>query len=598
MSVASLEEFVEMIGKSGLIGNDQLQPFLARGDGSSEDPSSLSEALVAAGLLTSWQCDKLLVGKHRGFILGKYKILAPLGAGGMGQVFLAEHRVMRHRVAIKTMAKRRLGNDAYLKRFEQEARAAAAVEHPRVVRAFDFDAGPDLYFIVMEFVDGEDLQKIIDRDGIMPIPVAAECIRQTAEGLEAIHKAGLVHRDLKPGNLIVDPQGNVRILDLGLARMSEDDSSSLTLMYDAKMMGTVDYLAPEQARNSHNIDHRADLYSLGCTFYFLLTGRPPFVGGTSMERIIDHQIKPPTDVRELRAEVPVGVAELCHKLLEKKPDDRIQTAAEVVAALAAWLQRHEAVPASPTGSPTALRAVPAPSPASHRRTSDQELTLADDGNETHAERANNGLAARSLPASDKVARQSTGSRDDSRATPKAGAGGASMANRASKSHPRPQGQSGSRQVSQAKTPAAESVAFSNGESSLLDDLPPLSSGSDPLSSPDFFTTPLDSWSVPFQANQQTLAPAVTPATASQPKHEFTTQWSQIVQRFVSTEGVEGVSYALWFLIAAGILMGILVCVVGYSYVQSTKEIEVIKNRASEGTGQNIPVRNGRQETAP
>ncbi|MFN0019561.1 MAG: serine/threonine protein kinase [Pirellulaceae bacterium] len=591
MSVASSEEFVEMIGKSGLIAKDHLEQFLTRDDGSTADPNALSEALVAEGLLTSWQSDKLLAGKHRGFFLGNYKILAPLGVGGMGRVYLAEHRVMRHRVAIKTMAKRHVGNDAYLKRFEQEARAAATVEHPRVVRAFDFDTGPDLYFIVMEYVDGEDLHKIIERDGIMHVSLAAECIRQTAEGLQAIHNAGLVHRDIKPGNLIVDSQGNVRILDLGLARVNEDDASSLTLMYDAKMIGTVDYLAPEQARNSHNIDHRADLYSLGCTFYFLLTGRPPFVGGTTVERVLDHQIKPPIDVRELRPEVPAGAAKLCHKLLAKDPDDRIQTAAEVVAALADWLQRQEETTplgGSPAGSPASLRASPAPSPAGQRRVNDQELTLAEDGNETHAERGHSAVAARAPTTANKVAQQATGSRNDLRAIPKAVGNGASKANRSSHSGRGPQAQLGSRQVSPAKAVAAAEDAAGSGGGVLLDDLPPLSLGSPPLSSPDFFSTSDDTWSDPFQANQQTLAPAVMPATATQPKQKSTRSWSEIVQSFVATQEKEGVSYALWFLIAAGIGMGILVCMVGYSYIHSTKETKVIKNRASEGASQGSP----------
>src|SRR5262245_1445411 len=343
MVVVSLEDFVETVRQSGLVPETQFQQILTKQEDSPADPSSLCEELISSGLITPWQRDKLVSGKYRGFFLGKYKLLAELGAGGMGTVFLAEHRIMRHRVAIKTMAQRTIGNEGYRKRFEQEARAAATVSHPRVVRAFDFDVDRDIYFLVMEYVEGEDLQKIVHRDGIMPIPVAAECIRQAAEGLEAIHQAGLIHRDIKPSNLLVDLQGNVRILDLGLARIESDESPSLTLMHEARIIGTADFVAPEQARNSHHIDHRADLYSLGGTFYFLLTGRPPFATGSSMERVIDHQIKLPTDVRKLRSEVPAEVAYLCHKLLAKKPEDRMQSAAEVVEAIGNWLQRYENV---------------------------------------------------------------------------------------------------------------------------------------------------------------------------------------------------------------------------------------------------------------
>src|SRR5262245_30304720 len=298
MVAASLEDFVESVRKSGLVPEAQFQKILIGQEGPSADPTSLSEELINSGLITPWQRDKLVIGKYRGFFLGKYKLLAELGAGGMGTVFLAEHRIMRHRVAIKTMAQRTIGNESYRKRFEQEARAAAAVIHPRVVRAFDFDVDRDICFLVMEYVDGEDLQKIVHRDGIMPIAVAAECIRQAAEGLEAIHLARRIHRDIKPSNLLVDLQGNVHILDLGLARIESDDSPSLTLMHEARLIGTADFVAPEQARDSHQVDHRADLYSLGGTFYFLLTGRPPFATGSSMERVIDHQIKPPLDIRK------------------------------------------------------------------------------------------------------------------------------------------------------------------------------------------------------------------------------------------------------------------------------------------------------------
>ena len=359
MAVASTDEFVSLVRKSGLITDDQLDAFLAQSCLPPEDSLAMADALCEAKLVTPWQRDKLLEGRFKGFFLGKYKVLDQLGSGAMGNVFLAEHRVMRHRVAIKTLAKRLLGNDAYIRRFEQEARAAAAVNHPRVVRAFDFDSAGDVYFLVMEYVEGEDLYKIVLRDGVLPIPVAAECIRQTAEGLTAAHEAGLIHRDIKPSNLLVDSQGNVRILDLGLARLIDDDAPSLTLVTDSKMIGTVDYLAPEQARNSHHIDHRADLYSLGCTFYFLLTGRPPFDDGPLTQRVIEHQTKKPVDIRQLRRDCPAELAFICHKLLAKRPDERFQTAAEVSIAVGEWLSRYEGVvggAADPAKlAPTALR---------------------------------------------------------------------------------------------------------------------------------------------------------------------------------------------------------------------------------------------------
>jgi serine/threonine-protein kinase len=228
MPVATTDDFVATLRRSGLLTDEQIDGFLAQPLTSPDDPAALSQSLLDANLLTAWQRDKLLEGRHKGFFLGKYRILSQLGAGAMGSVFLAEHKLMRHKVAIKVLARRLLGKDAYIRRFEQEARAAAAVNHPRVVRAFDFDCAGETYYLVMEYAEGEDLQKIVLRDGVLPIAVAARCIQQTAEGLSAAHAAGLVHRDIKPSNLLVDQAGNVRILDLGLARIIDESEPSLT----------------------------------------------------------------------------------------------------------------------------------------------------------------------------------------------------------------------------------------------------------------------------------------------------------------------------------------------------------------------------------
>ena len=547
MSVVSVDDFVATIGRSGLIADDSLQQFLARADCPSGNLVALSEALITAGLLTPWQTNKLLAGKHRGFFLGKYKILAQLGAGAMGRVFLAEHRLMRHRVAIKTMAKQLLGSDVYLKRFQHEAQAAAAVDHPRVVRAFDFDSDKDVYFLVMEYVDGEDLQKIVHRDGIMPVPVAAECIRQTAEGLEAIHIEGLVHRDVKPSNLLVDSEGNIRILDLGVARMNEQNVPSLTLLQDSKVIGTVDYLAPEQARNSHMIDSRADLYSLGCTFYFLLTGRAPFVKGTLTERLIDHQTKPPLDIRKLRVEVPAELAYLCHKLLAKDPNDRIQTAANVASALGDWLRRYNA---AIEGGATAAgpRQAPVPTASASSRTAEgEELTLAED-DETQPNEAALGSTAPSLSATSPAP-----------------------------AHP----------CDSAPPPSADEQVPADCQSNVLDQLPLFPLESDPLNSAESPAISDSSLSDPYMASQHALTSQLESATCRAANHRPAAGWRQAIQGWVATETERGVSYAVWFLITAGMLLGILVCIVGFSYLQSTKETEVIRNRSAESASRDV-----------
>lgn len=568
MPVASVDDLVALVKRSGLVGDDQLERFLAPGS-RPDDPAELADALAQASLLTPWQRDKLLAGRYKGFFLGKYKILAKLGAGAMGNVFLAEHRVMRHRVAIKTLATRAVGRDDYLRRFEQEARAAAAVNHPRVVRAYDFDSAGDVHFLVMEYVEGEDLQKIVLRDGALPIPVAAECIRQAAEGLAAAHEAGLVHRDIKPANLLVDSQGNVRILDLGLARLPiHDEQPSLTLVQDAKMIGTVDFLSPEQARNSHTIDLRADLYSLGCTFYFLLTGQPPFASGTLSQRLLEHQTMRAADVRKLRQDVPAELALICHKLLAKKPEDRYQTAAEVIAALGDWLNRNEG-----GGAGKVTRAAPPPastarvgSPAriaAELRSSDDELAFADGGDTNAALQGSSSTASSraGLPVEAAKGEDELTLADDD------------PVNTADRGDDAP---------AAAETPQVTSIA-----DLLSEELPPLPAGLDPFSDADNLGVPANSANPLLDdtpaGDRRLLGVAENhlQAAAVATRVKTATNWRQRILRLVAKESPEGIDYSLWFLIAAGLCLGILACVVAFSYFQSTKQIEMPKGRATE-----------------
>lgn len=336
----SLEDFVELVKSSGLVEEAAWQRWHAQNAAACSDSEQMAESLVAAGLITPWHRDKLLEGKNRGFFLGRFKILGQLGAGSMGAVYLAEHTVMRHRVAIKVMASRLQGSTRHIERFEREARATAAVNHPRIVRAFDVEMSGDTPYLVMEYVEGEDLQKIVLRDGVMSPKVAAKCIRQSAEGLQAAHQAGLVHRDIKPSNILLDKSGEIHILDLGLARLDAGEEASLTMMHNSRALGTVDYLAPEQARDSHTVDARADIYSLGCTLYFLLTGHPPFPEGSLAQRIAKHQTQMPEDIRKDRPDCPRDLVDICTKMMQKKPDRRFQTMREVADALETWLANH------------------------------------------------------------------------------------------------------------------------------------------------------------------------------------------------------------------------------------------------------------------
>lgn len=342
----SAEAFLSTVKRSGLVEPERLQKlhdeFQASGN-NSEDSIALAEFFVAQNLLTKWQAEKLLQGKHKGYFLGKYRLLSLLGKGGMSSVFLAEHILMRRRCAIKVLPTKRVSDSSYLARFHREAQAVAALDHPNIVRAYDVDHQTDrdaeIHFLVMEYVEGESLQEMVANNGPLEFYDAAEYIRQAALGLEHAHQAGMVHRDIKPGNLLVDLNGTVKLLDLGLARYfsSEEEGMALTIAHDEKVLGTADYLAPEQALDSHTVDHRADIYSLGCTFYFLLTGHPPFTEGTLAQRLMAHQTKEPPPVERDRPDTPPSLGALLRKLMSKKADDRQNTAGKVADDMLQWL---------------------------------------------------------------------------------------------------------------------------------------------------------------------------------------------------------------------------------------------------------------------
>ena len=336
MAVIARDKLLDDLRRSGLLDDERLNRFLEHQETDAE-AEPLIQKMVEAGLLTQWQADGLLAGKWRGFFLGKYKLLQPLGNGAMGTVYLAEHKVMRHRVAIKVLARHLMSTPNIVDRFEREARAAAVIHHPNVVRAFDVDCEGDIHFLVMEYVQGEDLRKVVEKNGPLEPRLAAEYTRQVARGLHEAHRNGMVHRDIKPANLLLDKSGLVKILDLGLARLDDENANSVTVMADVQVLGTVDYLAPEQAVNSHNIDGRADLYSLGCTLYFLLTGVPPFPKGSAAERMLKHQMRRPLDIRKRRPGVPDALVSICTRLMENQPDKRFATAGEAADAIEDFL---------------------------------------------------------------------------------------------------------------------------------------------------------------------------------------------------------------------------------------------------------------------
>ena len=342
MSQTSAKSFLKLLERSGIVADEQLKQQLAslkqKADGRSVKTNELAEHLVESGLITSWHAEKLLAGKYKGFFLGKYKLLRHLGSGGMSSVYLAQHRISEQLRAIKVLPRKKVSDKSYLDRFYLEARAAASLNHPNVVRIYDICNENDTHYMVMEYVQGQDLYELVTAGGAVEIEEAINYVAQAAEGLAHAHERDLVHRDIKPANLLKTDQGDIKILDLGLALVSQDESESLTVLHNEKVMGTADYLSPEQAVNSHDVDSRADIYSLGCTLYYLLVGHPPFPKGSLAQRIAMHQSKEPVDIREGRPDCPDSLAHVCQKMMKKNPEQRYQNCAEVKAALLGLLE--------------------------------------------------------------------------------------------------------------------------------------------------------------------------------------------------------------------------------------------------------------------
>jgi serine/threonine protein kinase len=337
---ATTDEFFDLVQKSAVVEDRRLGAYLEKLRAQRSwpgDPRQAAALLVRDGVLTNFQAEQILQGKWKRFTIGKYKVLERLGQGGMGSVYLCEHKLMRRRVAVKVLPTAKADDPSSLERFYREARAVAALDHPNIVRAYDIDQDEKLHFLVMEHVDGTSLQEIIKKNGPMDVLRACHYIRQAALGLQHAHDAaGLVHRDIKPGNILVDRNGIVKVLDMGLARFFYDEEDILTKKYDENVLGTADYLAPEQATDSHAVDIRADIYSLGATFYYCLTGRTPFQEGTVAQKLIWHQTRLPKPIRSFRPEVPEGVVAVIDKAMSKDVAARYQSPKEMAEALEEW----------------------------------------------------------------------------------------------------------------------------------------------------------------------------------------------------------------------------------------------------------------------
>ena len=334
---ANVAEFLDVVRKSGLIPDDRLQAELHRlriTTSSSHTVDQVAQAFVENALLTRFQSKQMKLGRYKRFeIASKYRLLELLGVGGMGAVYLCEHMFMKRLVALKVLPVEKLQDPSALLRFYREARAVAALDHPNIVRAYDIDKFEQMHFLVMEYVDGVSIQEVVARHGPLDPIRAANYVAQSAHGLHHAHQLGMVHRDIKPGNLLLERTGFIKILDMGLARFFDQKNDNVTERFDNNcVLGTADYLAPEQAV-SNVVDIRADIYALGGSFYFMLTGQTPFPEGTIAHKLLCHQNEEPKSVRSFRSDVPGELLQILAKMMKKNPDERYQSPQELFDAL-------------------------------------------------------------------------------------------------------------------------------------------------------------------------------------------------------------------------------------------------------------------------
>jgi serine/threonine protein kinase len=335
-----LKKFIKILTASGLMSREQTEAFIQSLPENQRptDGKQLAETMFRHKIITAFQAAAVYQGKILGLVMGNYVVLDRLGRGGMGQVFKARHRTMDRIVALKLLPYEAMKSPEAVKRFHREVKAAARLSHPNIVTAYDAGENQGIHFLIMEFVDGKNLSSWVKESGPMPVQKAVDCIIQAARGLDYAHKQGIIHRDIKPHNLLLDSHGTVKILDMGLARVEDAPGASSSgeseeLTGNGQVLGTLEYMSPEQALDTKNADARSDIYSLGCTLYYLLTGSTPYQGNTITKKILAQQLKPIPSLREKRKDVPTYLDNVCHKMLAKQPEQRQQSMQQVIEAL-------------------------------------------------------------------------------------------------------------------------------------------------------------------------------------------------------------------------------------------------------------------------
>lgn len=381
----SVEDFLTTVLRSGLLTRSQLQDALRTlPEKERDNPQQLADSLVKNGKLSRFQAHKLLKGASLGLQLGPFQIQTPIGRGGMGTVYLALDTRNQQHVAVKVLPPSLANKKGhYLARFQREMDLSMKITHPNLAHTNEVGVYKGVYFIAMEYIPGMSLHRLVTKEGPLPVARTARLFAEVATALEHAHSMNLIHRDMKPSNIMITPNDHAKVLDLGLAVFEGEGGEPIEVIGGrGYMVGSFDYMAPEQTQNSLTVDARADLYALGCSIYFTLTGRAPFPSGGKKEKVHAHRYLDPVPIAELNAAVPEKFARLVDRLMAKNPGRRIQSARALQQELLPWCQEETSRPMDPRDERSIEEAVRALADAPASDTYDEDPILPMEGSST------------------------------------------------------------------------------------------------------------------------------------------------------------------------------------------------------------------------
>jgi serine/threonine protein kinase len=343
----TVDGFLKSVLRSGLLDRETLQSLLRSVPlDRRNDPEAVADHLIQTGRVTRFQARKLLAGATLGLVLGPFHVLAPIAKGGMGTVYLARDTRSGLLVALKVLPpKRAREEERLLARFRREMEMCQRVSHPHLAWTYEVGKWQGVYYIAMEYIPGRNLYRLVSEEGQLPVPRLARLFAEVCLALDHAHNQGLIHRDLKPSNIIVTPNDHAKVLDLGLALMEgEIQGEREVIGGEGYVVGTMDYIAPEQTTDPSRVDARCDVYALGCTLYFAVTGRPPFPGGSPKDKIKRHRNEEPAPIPQFNPNVPPAFIGLVRQMMAKEPSQRLQSAAAVRHELLTWADKGQGLP--------------------------------------------------------------------------------------------------------------------------------------------------------------------------------------------------------------------------------------------------------------